>query len=46
MSFLFTPFQLGSNKNFLRYKQDRQCTYNITLTRVRATSVAVAKQKF
>ena len=27
-----------------RSKQDRQCTYNVTLRRVRATIVAVEKQ--
>ena len=28
-----------------RTKQDRQCTYNVTLRRVRATTVAVEKQQ-
>ena len=28
----------------LSYKQDRQCTYNVTLMRIRATKVAVEKQ--
>jgi len=27
-----------------KFKEDRQCTYNITLRRVRATNVAVEKQ--
>jgi hypothetical protein len=26
------------------WQQDRQCTYNVTLRRVRATNVAVEKQ--
>jgi hypothetical protein len=30
--------------NKIKAKQDRQCTYNVTLTRVRATVVAVEKQ--
>jgi predicted CxxxxCH...CXXCH cytochrome family protein len=26
------------------FKQDKQCTYNVTLTRLRTTTVAVEKQ--
>jgi len=33
-----------NSKNVLRKLQDRQFTYNKTLTRVRATFVAVKKQ--
>jgi hypothetical protein len=33
--------QFSSNKMF---KQDRQCTYNVTLTRVCAATVAVEEQ--
>jgi len=34
--------QFSSNKTF---KQDRQCTYNVTMMRVRATIVVVARQE-
>ena len=31
-------------ENNVKCQQDRQCTYNVTLRRVRATIVAVEKQ--
>jgi len=30
---------------FVKFKQDRQCTHNIILRRIRATIVAVEKQR-
>jgi len=33
-----------NNAKEVRKKQDRQCTYNVTLRRVRATIVGVEKQ--
>ena len=38
-------FKTPGNNTAQRRKQDRQCTYNVTLGRVRVTTVAVEKQK-
>jgi hypothetical protein len=50
---LIVPKSLHSAKELLRttchprvyYKQDRQCKYNVTLRRVRATNVAMEMQR-
>ena len=40
----FFPLTHYNHANELQHPQDRQCTYNVTLRRVRATTVAVEKQ--
>ena len=39
----YTSFLLELKSNIRKSKQDRQCTYNVTLERVRVTVVAVEK---
>ena len=38
------PDPVTEVKSFLKNEQDRQCTHNVTLRRVRKTIVAVEKQ--
>jgi hypothetical protein len=40
---MHTRYKTHTVKNLKCLKQDRQCTYNVTLRRVRATIVAVEK---
>ena len=40
---IFSNLEILKNYNSVR-KHDMQCTYNVTLRRVRATTVAVEKQ--
>jgi len=47
MSLLFVSYvQPKREKRSKRYKQDRQCTYNVTQRRVRATIEAANSNKF
>ena len=42
---VFTAFGVFIYDKFINVKQERQCTYNVTFRRVRATTVAVEKQE-
>jgi hypothetical protein len=44
LRYLFLPLIKVSILNDWRFKQDTQCTYNVTLTRIYEINVAVEKQ--
>jgi hypothetical protein len=42
--YIYNNFNKAINISEINYEQDRQCTYNVTLRRVRVTIVAMEKQ--